>query len=103
MTEKEGRQDVGRKRITMYKYPYDFRDGIRNVKEYGQAEVLRHDWERTKEITSREMTSALFTVLGYAVAIPVAAIMAYQVNKRISERMKKEKRLRKLKAEGATQ
>ena len=77
--------------ITMWKYPYTARDGIKNIREYGINSALSHDWERTKEaMESRLEKAALGVISGLVicVAIPVGMYQGYKIIREINKRKK---------------
>lgn len=73
----------GRERIEMRKYPYDWKDTIRNMDRYGIKEALKHDWSRTKESVGDRIWGVVEDtfLLGFAtVAVPtIIALTGYSL------------------------
>ena len=50
-------------KITMHKYPYDWKDGLENIREYGFKASMKEDWYMTKDLTQREISCTAQKVL----------------------------------------
>lgn len=81
------------RKITMWRYPYGLRTFGRNVKQYGLASSLRHDWDRTKENMQDRLESIVESVafgIIMTIATPVIIYSCYKIVKDSVKRIKKE-------------